>query len=46
VAIGFADDQPCPDDNAGAGGARRVVFRALGPNWEQRMAGLKTALVS
>jgi tRNA threonylcarbamoyladenosine biosynthesis protein TsaE len=61
VAIGFADDQSCPgdnaggpddnagagpDDNAGAGGARRVVFRALGPNWEQRMAGLKTALAS
>ncbi len=36
VAIGFADDEPSTDDNAGeapegnaGGGARRVVFRAL-----------------
>jgi tRNA threonylcarbamoyladenosine biosynthesis protein TsaE len=58
VSIGFAadlplsddhaadrgGDQPCPGDQAG--GARRVAFRALGPNWEQRMAGLKAALAS
>jgi tRNA threonylcarbamoyladenosine biosynthesis protein TsaE len=30
----------------GAGGARRLAFRALGPSWEQRMAGLRAALAA
>ncbi|MGP8204807.1 MAG: tRNA (adenosine(37)-N6)-threonylcarbamoyltransferase complex ATPase subunit type 1 TsaE [Acidimicrobiales bacterium] len=57
VAIDFADDgppaagppgQPGPQGHAvgGAGGARRLAFRALGPSWEQRMAGLQAALAA
>jgi tRNA threonylcarbamoyladenosine biosynthesis protein TsaE len=41
VAIDFEDDEP---PLSAAGGVRRLAFRALGPSWEQRMAGLQAAL--
>jgi tRNA threonylcarbamoyladenosine biosynthesis protein TsaE len=50
VAIDFGDDeppramdQPGPP-GAAPGGVRRLAFRALGPSWEQRMAGLRAAI--
>jgi tRNA threonylcarbamoyladenosine biosynthesis protein TsaE len=45
VAIDFAPGDPGPDGAAnGANGTRRVVFTALGPSWQGRMAELSGAL--
>ena len=33
-------------EGAGAGGARRLAFRATGPSWAQRMAALQAALAA
>lgn len=33
-------------EGAGAGGARRLTFRAMGPSWAQRMAALQAALAA
>ena len=41
VAIDFEDDEP---PLSAADGVRRLAFRALGPSWEKRMAGLQAAL--
>jgi tRNA threonylcarbamoyladenosine biosynthesis protein TsaE len=53
VAIDFEDDeapragaQAPGHPGGGALGARRLAFRALGPSWEQRMAGLRAALAA
>jgi tRNA threonylcarbamoyladenosine biosynthesis protein TsaE len=50
VVIDFAEDRPSPDDKPlrapGDSGTRRLAFRALGPSWEQRMAGLQAALAA
>ena len=45
VAIDFAPGDPGPDGAAnGANGTRRVVFTALGPSWQGRMAELSGVL--